>query len=69
MSDIARWLEGIGLGAHAGAFAAALEGGDPAAVGTVTDAPRLVVRGLRGDVLVDVDVASLRTAHAGGFHG
>ncbi len=54
---------------RAGEFESALAGLDCARVGRVTAERRLVVRGTRGNVVIDASLDALRAAHQGGFQG
>ena len=63
-----RWLVEVEQ-VHAAAFEACFADLDLARVGLVGSAARLVVRGLRGEVALDLEVEALRRAHQGGFQG
>jgi phosphoribosylformylglycinamidine synthase len=51
------------------AFETQMAGHDTARIGTVSTKPRLQVRGADGDLVIDLDLESLRAAHQGGFQG
>jgi phosphoribosylformylglycinamidine (FGAM) synthase-like enzyme len=56
-------------GGRAGEFERAFAGFPCAHVGEVDDAGRLRVEGVRGGLVLDVEIERLRAAHRGGFQG
>ncbi len=54
---------------NAASFEKLFAGLDCAAVGRVTKEPRLVIRGVRGQSIVDLELAKLEHAHQGNFQG